>query len=1277
MPSQPQVKLLYSPISSNCKLTDIAVARRNEEFPFASNPSTIDTTDDIASGRDGSIPDPHEPYYSNEDITILHEIITSAQDRLNDAPVPKPLPITALFQAYDEILPTHGIDPDNERHLSPFLFRVGGANGGGTLQQKLGRILERMGIELVFSDEDSQSGSAPASEGLGQNWRNESSESGNLEQGGLEEKDENTASSADSVDERMSEEELRPPATLRTSSIRSALGRWRTAAGTRPGESYGLSRPDETPNSNDLGTQSYRLPLRTSQQTNKSANNENLVQQESKFESIRPGDHHAVLDVRNRTPQQPLDNHPMAGSTENVFGRSTQEINTEKRTAPANESTLQWATSLGNPTGSSSARLDHFQPRPISTTSLRFTSPLSNQQRPLSTTVAYPDLSRVTEEDEDASDWSEPSPPVRKLTILSVMDKWKRAASKRQGTATTNEIPSAHRKDDEEPRSEIKDTRGTNMLATGSNVELAPVPIQDYAQELRTGGSGHQLDTNLPRNMAHESENNTRITNRQQTEDLDKAAQLSSTEDERLWARAIRARRIYIGSKYLNLWADITARRLEREAVARRHMVRFRCFQAWVQAPSIQMPIVEQLRAATALQKLRRAIKDQDMQLREMAAILAQRRRLRAVIKALDKWDRNRQEDMIRRELARRTVIKTTMAWLGRASDHKALDAALLSETQKANESKALQNWQVAAERGATRRHAAAQIGHAHTGLGYLRQWWDRAEIYRRSKLYREATMKDKASHVFDLWNLQARAQAFVWKTDYKTALKAVDKWLERAQAGRIMAAIAQDRAREHLTARFLGCLHNKISEFAVLDHLQHRANLYISAMKGLGAVDKVVEARQEEQKRRKRILREKAAREEKEYLEAMYVEASARRKKRSFLNALDKWRNVSVSVDMLNKTATAFRAEQDLRRNTLVCSSWLAQAEQYQKREHAVQSQRIVRWLDSWKASTKKQADQDMQAWGLWATGKQRQYLRAWTIHSLHQGGQAHTAAAVKERHSLEKRYRRLQDWRQFATRRGETTLQRGSLMFKGDDELDARGDVFRPASTSRPTRDKHRTDTEEDMGTPLQTPSKSTGTRNPYDSTPLPTRDNEFSLGHTNDGTLQPAPAFSTRSVTLTGRRTGRFQSSSRLPTTTPQAPVPSYLQQVAPEVPGSVARSTGGPTHSVQPLRFAPPDSRRPAPRSSARPQFSRFEDNIEFSPQPLFPPIHLSRSVAGQPTLSSSVLTSKPAPQAPASASRISSKRSAWIASAATRVPSNLAPSRSLRASRMMEDSNLEF
>ncbi|KAG5953943.1 hypothetical protein E4U53_006480 [Claviceps sorghi] len=90
---------------------------------------------------------------TDRNITILHYIVSTAQDQFDRSPHPKPLPAAVLFKAYDDILPTFGIDPDSDHHLSALVFRIGGESGTGSLLEKFHALLKRMGILLEFDDD--------------------------------------------------------------------------------------------------------------------------------------------------------------------------------------------------------------------------------------------------------------------------------------------------------------------------------------------------------------------------------------------------------------------------------------------------------------------------------------------------------------------------------------------------------------------------------------------------------------------------------------------------------------------------------------------------------------------------------------------------------------------------------------------------------------------------------------------------------------------------------------------------------------------------------------------------------------------------------------------------------------------------------------------------------------------------------------------------------------------------------------------------------------------
>ncbi|KAM7187227.1 Sfi1 spindle body domain containing protein [Naviculisporaceae sp. PSN 640] len=91
----------------------------------------------------------NEPYYTDDEIELLNEIVTLAETILPTLPEQNRLPTEALFVAAEEIFPKHGYDPDSPpSHLSRFIFKIGGHRTGETLSDKFRAVLEGMGVEL-------------------------------------------------------------------------------------------------------------------------------------------------------------------------------------------------------------------------------------------------------------------------------------------------------------------------------------------------------------------------------------------------------------------------------------------------------------------------------------------------------------------------------------------------------------------------------------------------------------------------------------------------------------------------------------------------------------------------------------------------------------------------------------------------------------------------------------------------------------------------------------------------------------------------------------------------------------------------------------------------------------------------------------------------------------------------------------------------------------------------------------------------------------------------
>lgn len=85
------------------------------------------------------------------DIELVHEIVTLAEALYPNLPERERLPTNALFLAAEDILPRHGIDPENTpSHIARLIFKIGGQRSGNTLSDKFKSVLGGLGIQLEF-----------------------------------------------------------------------------------------------------------------------------------------------------------------------------------------------------------------------------------------------------------------------------------------------------------------------------------------------------------------------------------------------------------------------------------------------------------------------------------------------------------------------------------------------------------------------------------------------------------------------------------------------------------------------------------------------------------------------------------------------------------------------------------------------------------------------------------------------------------------------------------------------------------------------------------------------------------------------------------------------------------------------------------------------------------------------------------------------------------------------------------------------------------------------
>ncbi|KAM5380415.1 hypothetical protein ACJZ2D_003517 [Fusarium nematophilum] len=1012
---------------------------------------TASPSDDGRSSNASRAPSSQDPYYSNEDIAALHAVVVAAQELLDTASEPKPLPAAALFKAYDAVLPTYGIDPDTDHHLSTFVFRVGGERGDGTLLDKFQTILGRMGIVLEFGENTTASSrtSPSASPAFSSTSRQSNGaarlKNGNLTSGGVEvsrqpslpsSSPKQEATEQDGVDFSDEDEPDDAFEEMRKKVLSSAMNRWRSLVAKRGAQ------------------QAQRIP------------------------SIPSIPEEASVEVRN-FEDRPFPNRPAI-------------VTREASASPK----VNGVESYHQPEGREPTEL---AVRPLS--SLSF----SNRPTTASTHTELPVTAHTqTSEKEEIKSRNVDNLPRYDEDPTTRAGKSEPAPSHHSPTHPEQEIPAPLRVNRED--------------ATGSNDRSSPRPSTPPE---RTQGTSFQ----------HQSVQGT-------VPDPATPVQHTDTEKEhrRLLRRASRAREIYLASKVFNHWADRTARRLERDAVARRHMIRFRYFRSWSQAPAVREPTVEHMRAAVAIKKWRR-ITGQEKSLEATAKAASRAYELKKMLQVLDRWSCLRLEHVGRQITASRNRTGAISRWMSQAFNDETLNEAIKAQAALRHQANAIHKWQDHTEKETARADTAVRIGNVHQSFTHLREWWDQAEISRRAAMYRQHLLIEKATFAFDQWNLQARAQAFIWRREYLQVTRVFDRWCERAEQDRDMGRRAEGFYEQQAKSRVLGCFHQFERESSHLIRLEDRARLYLGATSLLRVFDRTVKHSQD---RDKQYV--------KRYLMARYTQVSSARKRRNFFAALDRWRRLAAEDRAQNATALELQARIQSNQRIHAVEAWAKKAFADQRRLQGAKLQHARGWLDAWKDHTSDLEERDAEAWQLWAVDKQRYCLKSWSIASLQQSGQAHTALEVKKKHERERRNRVLQQWRQRDDR-----IRRSGLGFNSQPTPAARPPAW-PRGSWRGVSVRRSLVSRSDQGydyssTPLETPTRWTGQLfsmssmiPPGSMAPLREADENDAAsslaGDDDDLDLAASPSLRPAS-----RGPGQF---STMPSTTPMAPLPSHLER-----------------------------------------------------------------------------------------------------------------------------------
>ncbi|KAJ4125587.1 regulator of (H+)-ATPase in vacuolar membrane [Fusarium equiseti] len=1037
----------------------------SQQLPNATSPAasmspavqrSASPSEDGRSSIASRTPSSQEPYYSNEDIATLHAVVVAAQELLDSAPEPKPLPAAALFKAYDAVLPSYGIDPDSDHHLSTFVFRVGGEQGENSLLDKFQSILNRMGIVLEFGDNTTvsirTSASVSPAASLASCQSNEA----------LHQK-------VCQKDEPLNRHPTAEVATSQLPSSPQSPSPSPPRLHNHQHDEQGLSETDDE----DGDYEEMRKAVVSSAMNRwRSLVANRRAQPAQRIPSFPSIPEEASADVRNFEAQS-------HGEGSAVTARPTVTSVHMSGESHNQNSRKEFTDACAMPLSTHS--LIH---RPFAV--------LNNAIRP--TTSLIHANAQQAPHDEDPSHHNDEVPQSSRERPLSGLEETKEAPP-----SLSHDLP-VHSPTIPARSNTANQNEDTIVHHSTAQEGLGDTPPQQVVAEDSPSTPGLQVD-------------------------LEK-------EHNRLLKRASRAREIYLASKVFNHWADRTARRLERDAVARRHMIRFRYFRPWSQAPALREPATDHMRAAVVIKKWQR-IATQERNLQEITRITAQAYQVIKVQRALDCWSCHRLAHVGRRTKALRSRSEVVLKWVSQASHDESLQHAIRTQSGVRLRMDAVHQWQNHRQKENQLLATSRRIGEIQHSFAYLREWWDQAETRRKAIGHRQQVIAEKVSSAFNQWNLRARAQAFQWRCEYLQVGRAFDRWLQCADQDGDMGRRAEEYYEGQAKTKVLRGFWRLQYASSQMIRLEGRARLYLGATTVLRTFDRTIKNRKNEDKQSI-----------KRYLMARYTQVSSARKKRNFFSAIDRWKAFVMEDRAKSDTAQELLALKVSHQVALTIDTWKGQVNMHHRHVQSAELQHARGWLEVWKVHTSNLDQQDTEAWQLWAVAKQRQCLKSWSIASLQQSGQAHTALEVQKKHERERRNRVLQHWKQ---RDDRTRLSaRGSRPHPNSVPAAWPRGSWRMISGRRSV--VNRSDRGYDYSSaPLETPTRWTG--QPFSmSTIMPpgsmaplreaNENDEAFSGDDDDGELPLSPSLRPAS-----RGPAQFSS---LPSTTPMAPVPSHLER-----------------------------------------------------------------------------------------------------------------------------------
>lgn len=625
---------------------------------------------------------------------------------------------------------------------------------------------------------------------------------------------------------------------------------------------------------------------------------------------------------------------------------------------PASRIIASTATDIANPHLLSEFEERYYQPGPI-----QLIRP-PEFLRPSD----LPDNANITPDHEDSQDQPLPA-ALRRSLMVSLLERWRKSTEKAISELPKKELSAQREIVDEVPPTEAQSSHG-----------VSPRPIQ-LLQHKREPSATERVEP---------------------TSSFSRRPETPSEEDGAILLRAMRARELHVASKVFNHWAERAATRIEREAVARRHMIRFRCFQGWCKTPSSTMPVASHLRTLTAVQKLQRAVHAQEEQLHTASAAIAQSHRLEKIHAVLSTWQCKNREQLALADAALRTKNSVRSWWQNQAARASNSRFAATISYCLFSSGRAIDQWRRSVYISRESMSGAMASSAQHQLCSGAVKWRYQTCVSHQSQYLRHTRDLAIARHYLNIWNLETRAQAFKGRGEYIAALQAISVWEQVSHRFYRSSEAAQAEHRSHSTKRVLGSMERRLEGSSQLMHFAQRAQLYISGNRLINAFKRAFEdqlRRQKEDIRRQLMQR--------------YKEASALRKKQLFDSALNRWRSFTHQQDELIEADILHAAHTSDRKTSLALEKWCLFDKELASEEAAAAQRPVSSYLSAWSQQMAQSEAQRAQAQTVHTGTRYHRGLRAWTKSNLQGSGQQYTADRAQQRSNMGHRSKAFKRWR------------------------------------------------------------------------------------------------------------------------------------------------------------------------------------------------------------------------------------------------------------------------